>query len=133
VKRLKLLKQEITKVRRKLGSGLKSTSGLAGNDESLETEALSLSNKKSCAEEFSTPGNARRLRAGKEIEIPPGISKSGKSLNQGKKREIHPEVSHLTVNNPTKKYLQNVPITMMVQIRHLDQHYYPVQLSLQPA
>jgi len=98
VKRLKLLKQEITKVRRKLsmdrtgtspghkGHKLKSTSGLAGNDESLESEALSLSNKKSCAEEFSTPGNARRLRAGKEIEIPPGISKSGKSLNQGKKR-----------------------------------------------
>ena len=98
VKRLKLLKQEITKVRRKLsmdrtgtspghkGHKLKSTSGLAGNEESLESEALSLSNKKSCSEEFSTPGNARRLRAGKEIEIPPGISKSGKSLNQGKKR-----------------------------------------------
>merc|ERR1711899_566190 len=98
VKRLKLLKQEITKVRRKLsmdrtgtspghkGHKLKSAIGLTENEELLDSESLGGSNKKGCIEEVSSPGNARRLRAGKEIEIPPGISRPAKSLNQGKKR-----------------------------------------------
>lgn len=98
VKRLKLLKQEITKVRRKLsmdrtgtspghkGHKLKSAIGLTENEELLDSESLGVSNKKGSIEEVSSPGNARRLRAGKEIEIPPGISRPAKSLNQGKKR-----------------------------------------------
>jgi len=98
VKRLKLLKQEITKVRRKLsmdrtgtspghkGHKLKSAIGLTENGELLDSESLGVSNKKGSIEEVSSPGNARRLRAGKEIEIPPGISRPANSLYQGKKR-----------------------------------------------
>merc|ERR1719414_310290 len=61
VKRLKLLKQEITKVRRKLSMD-RTAIGLTENEELLDSESLGVSNKKGSIEEVSSPGNARRLR-----------------------------------------------------------------------
>ena len=56
------------------------------NEELLSSESLSVTNNKGCIEEASSPGNTRRLSAGKEIEIPPDISRRFKSLNEGKKK-----------------------------------------------
>ena len=99
VKRLKLLKQEITKVRRKLSMDRTGTSpghkghkfksgGTPGNEDALESESLSSKAIKK-ADELLSSGNARRLRAGKEIEMPPGV---GKTANKNaKKRRNHSE------------------------------------------
>ena len=65
--------------------GLTSAIGLTENEELLDSESLGATNNKGCMEELSSPGNTRRLSAGKEIEIPPDISGRPKSLNQGKK------------------------------------------------
>ena len=65
--------------------GLTSAIGLTENEELLDSESLGVTNNKGCIDELSSPGNTRRLSAGKEIEIPPDISGRPKSLNQGKK------------------------------------------------
>ena len=49
-----------------------------------------MTNDKRCIEEVSSPGNTRRLRTEKEIEIPPDISRLPKSLNQEKERSNLP-------------------------------------------
>ena len=56
------------------------------NEELLSSESLSVTNNKGCIKEASSPGNTRRLSSGKEIEIPPDISRRLKSLNEGKKK-----------------------------------------------
>jgi bromodomain and PHD finger-containing protein 1 len=114
VKRLKLLKQEITKVRRKLSMDRTGTSpghkghkfktvGAVGNDELLESDTVCATNKKNITEEIISPGNARRLRAGKEIEMPPGISKPAKLSIQGKKRKNQSESDSSEGEHQNKK------------------------------
>ena len=113
VKRLKLLKQEITKVRRKLSMDRTGTSpghkghkyktmGAIGNEETIESDSSAAAKQKAKIDEMSSPGSARRLRAGKEIEIPPGVGKAIKST-PGRKRRNHSDSESSDEDNSNKK------------------------------
>ena len=79
--------------------------GLTENEELLDSESLNVTNNKGCIEEVSFPGNTRRLSAGKEVEIPPDISRRPNSLNQGKKRSNLSSYDSSNVENSNEKML----------------------------
>ena len=79
--------------------------GLTENEELLDSESFSVTNNKGCIEKVSSPGNTRRLSAGKEIEIPPDISIRTNILNQGKKRSNLSSYDSSNVENSNEKML----------------------------